>query len=94
MGIDSTIKKMEETLKKKKALRAEKDKAKLASLKDRVKAKTEKIEKIQAEVGNLNTEIEQLKVRMSAEGEEKTEELKPGLAAESKDPAAKNPSKK
>lgn len=68
MSIDSTIKNMEAALAKKKALRVEKDKSKLKRLQDQCDKKKAGVEKLQSEMGNLRTEIEQLKIRMKEDG--------------------------
>ncbi len=80
MNIDNSIEKMEEALDKKKKLRAEKDKARLVTLEERIKAKTEKAEKIQLAITDLNEEKEQVQARIKEAGEVVDAEM-PGIEA-------------
>ena len=90
MSIDNAIEKMEETLRKKKVLRADKDKSRLATLEGRVKTKTAKVKKIQSDIDSLKMEMERVMIRIheeegndeSVDREEPTEPFKPAVAAE------------
>jgi predicted nucleic acid-binding Zn-ribbon protein len=75
MSIHTAIQKMEETLRKKKAMRFEKDKTRMETLKERLKAKTEYMEKVRSAVTALEAEIEAIRVRIGGESpvEESTE---------------------
>jgi hypothetical protein len=79
MSIDTAIQKMEETLRKKKAMRFEKDKTRMAALKERLKAKAEYMEKVRSSVTALEAEIEAIRVRIDGESptEESTEPFNP-----------------
>lgn len=89
MSIDSTIKKMEAALRKKKELRTKNAKARLAKLQERSKVKEEKIIGLQGEVDEINTQIQDLNTWIITEGtmpvvdaEFEPEESKPATAAE------------
>jgi uncharacterized protein YlxW (UPF0749 family) len=60
MSYDDTIKNMEQALEKKKEQRAERNAAKIAKLKERIKAKNDKAQKLNDEVTALNTECADL----------------------------------
>ncbi len=95
MGIENTIKKMEETLEKKKAVLREKSVGKIAKLKERIKVKNDKLERITKERDALENEVADLTSDENVKGvEQKTETFIPGKEKESKDSSAKNPKKK
>ncbi len=83
MGIENTIKNMEEALEKKKAVMREKSAGKITKLKERIKIKTAKIEKITKERDALEEECNALEADQNVAGTEtKTEPFVPGKAAE------------
>ncbi len=97
MGIEKTIKNMEAALEKKKAVMREKSVAKITKLKERIQAKTLKIDKLTEERTSLETECMELVVDQSVAGTEtKTEIFVPGATPEGdqKDDHKKNPHKK
>ncbi len=83
MGIETTIKNMEDALEKKKALMREKSVGKVTKLKERIKVKNAKIEKITKERDALENEVADLVSDQNVAGTEtKTEPFVPGKAAE------------
>lgn len=95
MGIENTIKNMEEALEKKKAVMRQKSVGKIVKLKERMKTKNDKLERITKERDALKTEIEALEVDQPVEGTEtKTETFVPGKDAKpAGDQAGKSTSK-
>lgn len=65
MGIDKTIENMEEILKKKKAERKKQATATIKRLTERIEKKKVGASKLQGEIGNLETEIERLKIQIT-----------------------------
>ncbi len=84
MTIETTIKNMEEALEKKKAVMREKSAGKITKLKERIKVKTAKIEKITREREGLEAEVAGLVGDQNVAGAEATTETPfiPGKAAE------------
>jgi predicted transcriptional regulator len=89
--MENTIKNMEETLEKKKALMREKSAAKVTKLRERIKTKQAKIEKLTKEVTTMETECADLVGDQSVAGTEtKTETfVPPGESKDAKDSTAK-----
>lgn len=85
MSYDDTIKKMEATLLKKKEERAERAKAKLLTLTDRVAAKNKYIEKLTAEVVALEELMVQVRINAGTPDETEKKAMEPGAEEKTAD---------
>lgn len=96
MGIENAIKNLEEALEKKKAIMREKSVGKIAKLEERIKVKTEKIDRFTKEREALKNEVADLTSDQNVAGaENKAETFVPEKDAKNaKDSTAKNPKKK
>ena len=95
MGIENIIKNIEKTLKKKKTVMREKLERKIAKLKDRIKAKSEKIEMLLKENEVLENDVADLMISFRLCQNVADVETKPFVPGkDSKDLTVKNPKKK